>query len=575
MFHAGDLSSGISLAIAEHKLVACLVRADDNYWSDVWEHHWLAHPSTPNPNNPTARQQTFGEKLGEKAVLLRLDYGSKEASFLSAFCKIERAPTFVVIRDGEVLEKLEGGVEQGEWIERVVRAVGWSGSAGGGEEGAQEDEDEEDEVEEQDEDEEDEVEEQDEAEGGDAAPGSPAYTARAADMAAGESEVEEAEDAPAQPVSQATPSSAPQHSTSSAQPTSSSQTPSTLFPDRAQRLEAEKLLRDAAEKAERQARQDARRQEAEEAYAANRGGTDKGKGKGKQPAITEDADKQRARHDWIFQQKQRKDQATQDRARILAQIEADKAERRLRRANAKQAEVQAGAGTSSPMPDERIAASRRSAGAGGVCHLQIRLFDGSSVRHRFPTATTTLGKGVREWITQQASPAGGAADVPYTFRQMQAPRPARSIGIGEEHQTLGELELAPSATLVLVPVAGYTEAYAAAGRNGNGHGAGGVWGYGRGLVNGVWSQLPNVGYYLPSFSRLYMAGGGGGTGEPQQPQEGRNVPGAAAGKVKTLADRRADEEKKKKQRDPPEQFYNGNSLKFEERGDGDGDGEGL
>ncbi|KAK5112405.1 hypothetical protein LTR85_011514 [Meristemomyces frigidus] len=532
MFHSGDLNSGISLAIQQQKLVACFVRQDEDYWSQIWEDYWLANPSTQKESSEQG--PSFGELLGEKAVLLRLDYGSKEASFLSAFCKIEKAPTFVVIRNGQVLEKLEGGVGQDEWIERVLKATGLYGGQEGGGAGEQEDD----------------------ADG----PGSQAYADSAAQVQ------------PAPVVD--TPPAADEPSEASAQPPSttapasqSSSTPSTLFPDRAQRLEAEKAKRDAAENADRQARQDARRQEAEDAYAADRG---EGKGKGKQRASTstEDADKQRARDQWIYQQKQRKDQAKKDRERILAQIEADKAERRVRRENGRMAEREAGAGASTPLSDERIAASRRSAGAGGVCSLQIRLFDGSSIRNRFPT-DTTLANDVRSWIKETSPPGTGGADIPYTFRQILAPQPSRSIEISEEHQTLRDLELAPSATLVLVPVAGYTDAYAS-----NGGSSSGVLGYGWGLANGVWSRLPNVGYYLPSFARLYM----GGTGDPQEPSNvaGARMAGAgvtptdeaAAGstnvrRVKTLADQRAEAAKK-----DPEQFYNGNSLKFEERDDG-------
>ena len=36
--------------------------------------------------------------LEQKAVLLRLEAGSTEAGFLSAFCSISDTPTFVVIR---------------------------------------------------------------------------------------------------------------------------------------------------------------------------------------------------------------------------------------------------------------------------------------------------------------------------------------------------------------------------------------------------------------------------------------------------------------------------------------------
>lgn len=45
--------------------------------------------------------------IKSKTVLLRLDYGTKEASFLSAFCPIDEAPTLVIIHNGTVVDKLE------------------------------------------------------------------------------------------------------------------------------------------------------------------------------------------------------------------------------------------------------------------------------------------------------------------------------------------------------------------------------------------------------------------------------------------------------------------------------------
>ncbi|KAK0920298.1 hypothetical protein LTS16_013449 [Friedmanniomyces endolithicus] len=482
MFHSGDLNSGISLAIKERKLVACLVREDDDPISTTWEEEWLGD---------------LEEVVTEKTVLLRMDYGGKEAGFLSVFCTIDKAPTLVVIHNGHVLEKLESGIEREEFVDRLLAALGLG-----------EDEQQQEPV---------------------------------APMKLGDStatpDVAQAASAIASAVM-------PQPATSSSQPQPSAPNPSSLFPDRAARLEADKQTRDAAEKAARQARSEARRKEAEDACANHRGD----KGKGKQSATEEDAEKRKARDSYLAQQKKRNDESKQDRARILAQIETDKANRRARSERARQ---EGDGATESAMPESRLSGMRRSAGAGGTCSLQIRLFDGSSIRGRFP-GSTTIAEGVR---------------------QSSYPKPSRSIELSEEHETLQSLDLAPSATLVLVAVAGSVNAYAGS--------SSGWLGWSSGLLSSAYSSMPDVGYYLPSFSRLYM----GGTGDPQ---EAGNIEGAAmaganslpntaeAGastgrpKTRTLADQRAEAMESKEKRT---EFYNGNSLGFESRKDGkDGDG---
>ncbi len=497
MFHSGDLNSGISLAIKKRKLVACLVREDDDPVSTTWEEEWLGD---------------LEEVVTEKTVLLRMDYGGKEAGFLSVFCTIDKAPTLVVIHNGHVLEKLESGIEREEFVDRLLAALGLG-----------EDEQQQEQV---------------------------------APMKLGDStatpDVAQAASAIASAV-------VPQPATSSSQPHPSPTNPSSLFPDRAARLEADKQTRDAAEKAARQSRSEARRKEAEDAYANHRGD----KGKGKQSATEEDAGKQKARDSYLAQQKKRNDDAKQDRARILAQIETDKANRRAR---SERVRPEGDGATESAMPESRLSGMRRSAGASGTCSLQIRLFDGSNIRGRFP-GSTTIAEGVRQWVREEAPAGSGGADIPYTFRQILAPKPSRSIEVSEEHETLQSLDLAPSATLVLVPVVGSVNAYAGS--------SSGWLGWGSGLLSSAYSSMPDVGYFLPSFSRLYM----GGTGDPQEAgnMEGAAMAGADSlpnaadagastgrSKTRTLADQRAEAMEGKDKRT---EFYNGNSLGFESRKD--------
>ncbi|KAI6951524.1 hypothetical protein KC348_g80 [Hortaea werneckii] len=402
MFHEGDLSSGISTALQQQKLVLCFVREDGNEESDTWENNWL-HQEDENGT-------PFGERLVQKAVLLKIEHGSQEAGFLGAFCTIDNSP--MIVMSGE-----KGFRTSVDWT-ALIRLL----------------------------------------------------LLRQRQM---------------RPLLYPSPHSQNQlrsHSSAAAHR--------------------------EAEAAAIKARQDSRKKEAEEAYAAH-------KGKGKASEVAEETEKQKARDAWIYQQKQRKDEAKRERQRILNQIEADKQERKVRSQMAKQSSTEAsGNAQSSPLPESRLAGQRRSAGAGGMCSIQVRLFDGSSIRNRFSTSAT-LDKDVRAWIKEASPPGQGGADVPFTFRQILAPQPSRSIEVSEEHQSLAELGLVPNGTLVLVPISGYTEAYSSSG-------ASGVFG----MLSGAWNSLPNVSYFLPSFSRLYM----GGTSDPQEPSnaQGASMAGAEA-----------------------------------------------
>lgn len=531
MFHDGDLQSGISRAIAEQKLVACFVRQDGDEDSQIWE-EWLGQKARTSSIDPLGGGMS--DVFALKAILLRIEYGSQEANFLNAFCPITNAPTFVVIHNGQVLEKVEGGVGKQEFLERTCKALGIEGSVMSQadfhkmreEQGNRS---------------------QNEMADAEA-------MRRAQQQAAPHSQTAHTEEGPSAHSTEVASQQVPESSEAASSPPPSQeqssemgqQDMSSLFPDRAQRVEAEKAKREAAEKAERAARTNARKKEAEEAHAMHRG--DKGKGK----QSSESVEKEKARRDWIVQQKQRKDDAKRERERILAQIEADKQERKARSQRPFEA-------PSEPLSPSHEAASRRLMGAGGLCSLSIRLFDGSSIKGRFEPSKT-LASGVRDWIKETAA-SEGAADVPFTFKQILAPKPSRSIEISEEHQSLQELGLVPNATLVLVPVSGYTEAYT--GNGGRGymstalHAAYGVVNTATGLVSSVLSHVPGLG------SRG-AASEDASTSTEETAARSSTESGASSFKVKTLADQRAEAARKQ---DQQAEFYNGNSSAFEGRKD--------
>jgi hypothetical protein len=212
--------------------------------------------------------------------------------------------------------------------------------------------------------------------------------------------------------------------------------------------------------------------------------------------------------------------------------------------------------------------------------LNIRLFDGRTIRSTFPR-TATLANQVRRWIdTEFGKLAQDDENInnkqlpPYFFRHILAPAPSRELSAGDESVDLGETDLAPSATLVLVPVKGYTDAY-----SGGGGGGVGITGAATGLVGGAFGLLSStvglVGSTIGSvmgFGAQQGQGGGSGSGngdgngrtmssrptqEPtHDPVLDQQPPSGTTMRVRTLADQRARE---------PQQFYNGNQLSTEPR----------
>lgn len=92
--------------------------------------------------------------------------------------------------------------------------------------------------------------------------------------------------------------------------------------------------------------------------------------------------------------------------------------------------------------------------------LQVRLFDGSSVRSTF-TPKQTIGKEVRSWLDQQQQMTG--ENRPYNLKHILTPLPSRTLSFGEESQKLEDLGLGSTANLVMVPVQSFTSAYSSAG----------------------------------------------------------------------------------------------------------------
>lgn len=334
---------------------------------------------------------SVASSLEKDAVVLRLEAGSQEAGYLAAIFPLPKTPTLVIIKNGELKEYVAAGTAKEELLRRIGKA----------------------------------------------------FTAQAerAQGQAGESTtpaVSRPEVQASGPSTDSIPSSSTHARQTQAQVQASASASALL-------TEAERRRETARKEREEMERERRRREKAKQPAGSNEDPR-----KAKQSDAVKKASQQLA---------ERQKQAREERARVLKLIEDDKAERRARQERERQ-ERDGGSGTQ--RPDASSAAAAAAAGPSSSvtrrhdeCALQVRLFDGSTIRTRFPV-TATLARDVRPWIDEKTRAAGSGSG-PYTFKVILTPQPNRAIdhAAGEEDQALGELGLAPSATLVLTPVDRY------------------------------------------------------------------------------------------------------------------------
>ncbi|KEY65516.1 hypothetical protein S7711_08751 [Stachybotrys chartarum IBT 7711] len=239
--------------------------------------------------------------------------------------------------------------------------------------------------------------------------------------------------------------------------------------------------------------------------------------------------------------KKKRQEEAEERRRILKRIEDDRAERRQRASQREKArtESQSAGGVASALvnaPETKLPSTTR---IGNITAIQVRLFDGSTARSRFPT-TSSL-KEVRKWVDE--SRVDGTQ--PYTFKHLLTPLPSRSIDATEEDKTLADLNLAPSSTLILIPVQGYTSAY----ESGSSNPVSKLFA----LILGLFTWL--FGFFGLGTNRRQQAASSDSTSTStsEQSQDRSRVRG-----FQSPADQRRDH-----------QLYNGNSLNFEPRPDED------
>jgi len=246
------------------------------------------------------------------------------------------------------------------------------------------------------------------------------------------------------------------------------------------------------------------------------------------------------RADYIHLQREREQSQRDERERIKAQIKADREERRRREQTRKQSFDQDSVGATRSIPKST------------EVRVQVRTFDGSTLRQSFlPDAT--ISKDLRPWIDSTTG-----QNAPYNLKIILTPLPNKNIEASEEEQELYDLGIRNSCTLVMVPVKGYVESYTGStpgGLVGSAVSAG--YNVVTGTTGALFSGVRSIfGYATSNQAR---AADTPSTVAPQSAAENAQV----KPRVRTLADQRAEAAKK------DQQFYNGNQLNFEPRKDDD------
>ena len=248
------------------------------------------------------------------------------------------------------------------------------------------------------------------------------------------------------------------------------------------------------------------------------------------------------RSEYVRMQREREQKARDERERIKQQIKSDREERR-RQDELRKQNVNAAA-TEIQVNNEVKRIARRDV------RVQARLFDGSNERRSFPTSAT-ISADVRPWLDELAQ------GTPYNLKVILTPLPTRNIEAAEEEQSLADLGLQGSCTLIMVPVKGYVDSYATS--------APGVVGS---AVSGGYNLVTGTAGAIFGGVRSFLGYGEPPSGGPMADNtEALTLTSASKVRVRTLADQRAEQSKRN------QQFYNGNQLNFQPRAEDEKEGD--
>ncbi|KAK4151908.1 UBX domain-containing protein 4 [Chaetomidium leptoderma] len=359
---------------------------------------------------------------------------------------------------------------------------------------------------------------------------------------------------PRQPEPMATPAASTNqlsHAEESSASSSGQATPPSPAGSRVQSLLAERASVLAATK--KRDEDEAKRQRAE-----------KGKAKAEAEASGLKKPDDQSKHIAAVKKKQR--DAREERERILKAIDDDKAARKAQKAEAEAARKAAAASEKSDSASVAPASHVLPPSTGRLsehCAIQVRLFDGSTIRKRFSSNETL--KDVRNWVNETRD--GGK--VAYVFKVLLTPLPSRTIDVTEEDKSLQALELAPSSTLILLRVPKYTAAYsssssssssssraAASGSQGNVFQR--LIAYVLAIITGFFSTISAF------FSTFFSTAGAPAAPDSATPRTSQSQTAADAARRRGRQIAGMDHAEGRRN---DQQFYNGNSTNFEPRTD--------
>ncbi|KAL9593059.1 MAG: hypothetical protein Q9219_007688 [cf. Caloplaca sp. 3 TL-2023] len=351
--------------------------------------------------------------LSNEAVTLRILVGSREADYVSAYFPISIFPTLVVIHNGQLVAQLHADLDFSTFKNSVIAALSQRP--------------------------------QSKVDGESGQPtlhenGQPVIREGNSQSRNEPSVAPSFKDSNSQsiiPDTQISSGSHPPRPVPSQPSLNATNSLQQVMEDRRKRLQADKAAKDAAERAKRKAVSEARR-EAANAASGN--------------AISKQAS-------YAQEQRKRQKEAKEEKQRILHAIQIDKAERKEKETQRSAlAEADRTASVAAKQASKSIdQTSPKFEGPttfSEQCSLQVRLVDGTTLRKRFPTHQT-LNNDIRPWIAEQRTDG----DMPYILKQILTPQANRTISISEEKESLQSLGLSPSATLVMVPIPGYVNAY--------------------------------------------------------------------------------------------------------------------
>ncbi|KAK1255921.1 hypothetical protein MKX07_008180 [Trichoderma sp. CBMAI-0711] len=515
MFYQGSLQEGISTAVGQQKLVLCFV-TNENEESQTWENEYL-------------QDNSLSKLIETQAVALRLIAESEEAGYLSQIFPLPKTPTVVIMKHGELKEYIAAGTSKDDFLRRILVAFN-------------------------------------------AAPPATSAASSSASPSASPTRLAAPVPAPAPasvtaPAPSTSPSPASQtrtrsQSQSQSQPQPQPQPQSQSRPEAQLQAQVEAvgaapqevvvsqvnqvdhLLADRAAKLKAQKEEAEKRAKEERAKAK-----EKAKAEAQAAANTEGA----RVYEQAEQLKRRRQSELEERRRILKRIEDDREERRLRASQKEQQRIESRRASDAAVSTSTLQSKLPSTSPRKVSEMasiQVRLFDGSTIRSRFKTGDPLTV--VREWVDETRGESKG----PYTFKQVLTPLPNKNIDATEESKSIGELGLIPSSTLVLIPVQKYSSAYRAEDQQAS------PWSRFLALILGFFTWL------------LSLVGLGGEQGAGRGDTEiGRRGSRAANATARTASEERNRRVRGLQNLQRDHQLYNGNSLNFEPRPDDDDDDE--